>query len=576
MVSDEQQFVHALGQHRNVEFLDLRNNPASGEEVVSLLSSIANGMPALRKLLFSTKQNAHSFAFDAGGDGANAIHVAVRKLRARLHEFDTGFRDQAWKLPFSHPTSLRVVRVVGSLAHEDALALGHVLETNATITELCVDQCTLHRQTLDALNAALRRNQTLLKLHVPYTGVRCEGAFRLLDGIALHNPDSALTSVDLTSCRLDNSSMRKVARELAQLPRLQCLRLACNQFGPMGLRMLAEELFLVPRERRRQCLRRLELGWNALDAAGVSGLDVLFEGLGSPAGRSVTALDLGSCQIRPFGASQIAKHFSKCHVQHLNLSGNMLGDQGASILMASMLAPRSPLIELRLSSDSIKLTDKAATFMARLLPRCSRLRVLDLSMNNKIGSAGLMALVNAAVKHGDLLSLHVGGGSVVPQSTVEQAIAVLQKAPTLVSFGCTAAGRLYSQSSAKQAFFRASVLSMHVAARNAAFTVAAQLMGVRLDAPLLAPEKKIGAHYSLDLEAQAAKMQRTRQVGVDPKDIAATTSGVGMRFCSDAARIVEDAGEVEILTRHELYTTDVVRIVLSYIDPEQNHGFRYA
>ncbi|XP_048052028.1 NACHT, LRR and PYD domains-containing protein 12-like isoform X2 [Megalobrama amblycephala] len=138
--------------------------------------------------------------------------------------------------------------------------------------------------------------------------------------------------------------------------------------------------------RSNSLLRELDLTWNKI---GDEGLTLLSDGLKDPHCK-LEKLTLCRCNITDEGCAVLASALrSNSHLRELDLSNNIIGGEGLTLLSDGLKDPHCKLEKLTLCRCNI--TDEGCAVLASALRSNSHLRELDLS-NNIIGGEGLMLL----------------------------------------------------------------------------------------------------------------------------------------------------------------------------------------
>ncbi|XP_051763816.1 NACHT, LRR and PYD domains-containing protein 12-like isoform X18 [Ctenopharyngodon idella] len=267
--------------------------------------------------------------------------------------------------------------------------------------------CYITAEGCAALASALRSNSHLRELDLTWNKIGDECLMLLSDG--LKDPHCKLETLKLFDCNITAEGCAALASALRSNSLLRELDLTGNIIGGGGLTLLSDGLkdphckleklwlfdcnitaegcaALASALRSNSHLRELNLSGNII---GDGGLTLLSDGLKDPHCK-LEKLWLFDCNITAEGCAALASALrSNSHLRELNLSGNIIGDGGLTLLSDGLKDPHCKLEKLRLWGCNI--TAEGCAVLASALRSNSHLRELDLT-DNKIGGGGLTLL----------------------------------------------------------------------------------------------------------------------------------------------------------------------------------------
>ncbi|XP_051763850.1 NACHT, LRR and PYD domains-containing protein 12-like isoform X22 [Ctenopharyngodon idella] len=267
--------------------------------------------------------------------------------------------------------------------------------------------CNITAEGCAALASALRSNSLLRELNLSDNIIGGPGLTLLSDG--LKDPHCKLEKLRLWGCYITAEGCAALASALRSNSHLRELDLTWNKIGDECLMLLSDglkdphckletlKLFdcnitaegcaaLASALRSNSLLRELDLTGNII---GGGGLTLLSDGLKDPHCK-LEKLWLFDCNITAEGCAALASALrSNSHLRELNLSGNIIGDGGLTLLSDGLKDPHCKLEKLRLWGCNI--TAEGCAVLASALRSNSHLRELDLT-DNKIGGGGLTLL----------------------------------------------------------------------------------------------------------------------------------------------------------------------------------------
>ncbi|XP_051763825.1 NACHT, LRR and PYD domains-containing protein 12-like isoform X19 [Ctenopharyngodon idella] len=267
--------------------------------------------------------------------------------------------------------------------------------------------CYITAEGCAALASALRSNSHLRELDLTWNKIGDECLMLLSDG--LKDPHCKLETLKLFDCNITAEGCAALASALRSNSLLRELDLTGNIIGGGGLTLLSDGLkdphckleklwlfdcnitaegcaALASALRSNSHLRELNLSGNII---GDGGLTLLSDGLKDPHCK-LEKLWLSQCNITDEGCAALASALrSNSHLRELNLSGNIIGDGGLTLLSDGLKDPHCKLEKLRLWGCNI--TAEGCAVLASALRSNSHLRELDLT-DNKIGGGGLTLL----------------------------------------------------------------------------------------------------------------------------------------------------------------------------------------
>ncbi|XP_051763715.1 NACHT, LRR and PYD domains-containing protein 12-like isoform X4 [Ctenopharyngodon idella] len=267
--------------------------------------------------------------------------------------------------------------------------------------------CDITAEGCAALASALRSNSLLRELDLSENKIGGQGLTLLSD--ELKDPHCKLEKLWLSQCNITDEGCAALTSALRSNSHLTELNLSENKIGDEGLMLLSDGLMdphcklenlmlsrcnitaegcaaLASALRSNSHLRELNLSGNII---GDGGLTLLSDGLKDPHCK-LEKLWLFDCNITAEGCAALASALrSNSHLRELNLSGNIIGDGGLTLLSDGLKDPHCKLEKLRLWGCNI--TAEGCAVLASALRSNSHLRELDLT-DNKIGGGGLTLL----------------------------------------------------------------------------------------------------------------------------------------------------------------------------------------
>ena len=110
---------------------------------------------------------------------------------------------------------------------------------------------------------------------------------------------------------------------------------------------------------------------------------------------------LTACQVGGAAALAQAMRYNRT-IRVLDLTGNLIGDDGISVICGALDPRNSALVDLRVGKNQI--SSVGAHYVATLLRQYSRLELLDLS-DNVVYKEGAVALAHSMLTNQSLRSL---------------------------------------------------------------------------------------------------------------------------------------------------------------------------
>ncbi|XP_051763931.1 NACHT, LRR and PYD domains-containing protein 12-like isoform X30 [Ctenopharyngodon idella] len=280
-------------------------------------------------------------------------------------------------------------------------------DPHCKLEKLRLEDCNITAEGCAALASALRSNSHLRELDLTDNIIGGGGLTLLSDG--LKDPHCKLEKLRLSYCNITAEGCAALASALRSNSHLRELDLTDNIIGGGGLTLLSDGLkdphckleklrlsycnitaegcaVLASALRSNSHLRELNLTDNII---GDGGLTLLSDGLKDPHCK-LEKLRLSYCNITAEGCAVLASALrSNSHLRELNLTDNIIGDGGLTLLSDGLKDPHCKLEKLRLSCCNI--TAEGCAVLASALRSNSHLRELDLN-GNIIGGGGLTLL----------------------------------------------------------------------------------------------------------------------------------------------------------------------------------------
>ncbi|XDV15849.1 hypothetical protein PO909_015820 [Leuciscus waleckii] len=280
-------------------------------------------------------------------------------------------------------------------------------DPHCKLEKLRLRWCKITDEGCAALTSALRSNSHLRELDLTLNIIGDKGLTLLSD--ELKDPHCQLEKLELGDCKITDEGCAALTSALRSNSHLRELDLTLNIIGDKGLKLLSDELkdphckleklklwgceitdegcaALTSALRSNSHLRELDLTWNII---GDKGLTLLSDELKDPHCK-LEKLGLLGCKITAKGCAALTSALrSNSHLRELDLSWNIIGDKGLTLLSDELKDPHCKLEKLKLSY--CKITDEGCAALTSALRSNSHLRELDLT-ENIIGDASVKSL----------------------------------------------------------------------------------------------------------------------------------------------------------------------------------------
>ncbi|KAM9772479.1 NACHT, LRR and PYD domains-containing protein 12-like isoform 2-T2 [Syngnathus typhle] len=363
------------------------------------LASVLSSPCSLRELYLGKN--------DLCDDGLEALAAGLAKPQCALQVLELKKCNlskkscKALASVLSSPGSLRALGLGDNDLGDDgleALAAG-LAKPQCTLQVLTLWSCKLSKKSCEALASVLSSPGSLRKLDLTWNDLCDDGLEALAAGLA--NPQCALQVLDLWDCELSKKSCEALASVLSSPGSLRELDLGHNDLGDDGLEALAAGLAkpqcalqvlgldhcklskksceALASVLRSPCsLRELDLSANDL---GDDGMEALAAGLAKPQ-CTLQVLGLKKCKLSKKSCEALASVLSSpCSLRELDLSGNILRDDGLEALAAELAKPQCALQVLGLKKCN--LSQKSCEALAKALrSNPSHLQELNLVDND--------------------------------------------------------------------------------------------------------------------------------------------------------------------------------------------------
>lgn len=142
------------------------------------------------------------------------------------------------------------------------------------------------------------------------------------------------------------------------------------------------------------------------------GVSLLAEHLNQ---NNIVSFDLSCNDFQLKGLAAISRYFQKHPVKHINISYNLICENGAHYL-ANMIHRNEHLLTLNACSNSID--DRGVSYIANALAENNHLTELDLS-DNKINLEGILSLIQIASQHQSLCKLNLAHNMIAVETAQE-------------------------------------------------------------------------------------------------------------------------------------------------------------
>ncbi|KAM9812219.1 NACHT, LRR and PYD domains-containing protein 3-like [Syngnathus typhle] len=289
----------------------------------------------------------------------------------------------------------------------EALATG-LAKPECTLQVLGLNNCTLSKKSCEVLACILSSSCSLRDLDLGDNKLYDNGLYALAAGLA--KPQCTLQVLRLSHCNLSKKSCHILAYVLSSLCNLRELHLSDNDLYNEGVETLAVGLAKPQctlqilrldgcKLSKKSCemlasvlglprnLRHLDLSYNDLYD---DGLEALAAGLAKPQ-CTLQVLRLSRCNLSKKSCEVLASVLSSpCNLRDLDLSYNLLYNDGLEALAGGLAKPKCSLQVLGLKSCMI--TTRGCVSLAKALQSNPfHLQELDLN-NNNYGKKGKEAL----------------------------------------------------------------------------------------------------------------------------------------------------------------------------------------
>ncbi|KAG7468685.1 hypothetical protein MATL_G00145610 [Megalops atlanticus] len=403
-------FLLSISQHCPLlQELDLSRN-SIGKEGVEFLCSALPGFPSLRSLRLGLKQ--------VSEDGVGILMEGVascsslESLSLSHHVISEG---GAVALGGTLPNlqHLRAIDLSGCsiLSEAGSHDLLRGLGRCRTVEDLSLDSLLLDAEATACLASELKNMASVRRLILNKvtmaTGSSEEGRRAVLSLLGSLGGFHGMEELELDEVRMGDGGVLELVKHLPTWTRLRRISLSENCVSDAVGQRLVESL------QHCTALEELSLSRNGLGDASAARL-----GLVLPVLTRLRVLDLHRNQLRPPGGAAVSLAFQACKsLTDINLSENRIGTEGAEKLAESLVQMTSlrklhlisiGTAELTELADSLQhcvcaeevslawnyCGDEVALKMAQVLPRCTKLKRLDLECN-KISSVGADALAES-------------------------------------------------------------------------------------------------------------------------------------------------------------------------------------
>ncbi|XP_045843293.1 protein NLRC5 isoform X2 [Meles meles] len=302
---------------------------------------------------------------------------------------------------------------------KDTEVLMAVLEGMCWLKRLDLSHLPLGSSALALLTQGLSHMSVLRSLRLSRNGIRDVGCLQLLEAL---RAASSLKELGLSHNQIGDFGAQHLAAILPGLPELRKIDLSGNGIGPAGGVQLVESLALC------EHLEELMLGYNVLG-------DVTALMLAQKLPHHLRVLHLPSSGLSLEGALLLSQALDGCpYVEEISLAVNSLATgvphfhQGLPLLrqidlvsceidnhaakpLAASLVLCPALEEVLLSWNL--LGDEAAAELARVLPRMSRLKKMDLE-KNQITACGAWLLVEGLAQGSGIQVIRLWNNPISP------------------------------------------------------------------------------------------------------------------------------------------------------------------
>eukprot|EP00768_Dysnectes_brevis_P003363 gnl/Dysnectes_brevis/2410_a2860_810.p1 GENE.gnl/Dysnectes_brevis/2410_a2860_810~~gnl/Dysnectes_brevis/2410_a2860_810.p1 ORF type:complete len:816 (+),score=200.46 gnl/Dysnectes_brevis/2410_a2860_810:25-2472(+) len=259
---------------------------------------------------------------------------------------------------------------------------------------------------LASFAASIAKNSTLRVVELQDNGIGPDGVAALAKGL---RGNSNCHAVSLNGNQVGDEGCEHVCRMLEHSPGITTLGLAQNGIGPAGASTLSAFLVSASGLRTQEDAERgkagsgstlslagLDLGHNAVGDQGAAALAGVFSSL-----FSLTSVDLSTNSIAVGGAVKLGAALAdpRCHVRHLDLSGNELRNAGVAAL-SDALRVNTTLGRLFLTENRV--SDAGGLALAQALQSNQALRHLSYGGQGKRANrirAEVRRQIDAYVRH---------------------------------------------------------------------------------------------------------------------------------------------------------------------------------
>uniref|UniRef100_A0A6T8GDL3 Uncharacterized protein n=3 Tax=Hemiselmis andersenii TaxID=464988 RepID=A0A6T8GDL3_HEMAN len=203
----------------------------------------------------------------------------------------------------------------------------------------------------------------------------------------LRNREAPLKEVLLRGCKLGDEGVKELSGAMTDYKCLKKLDLAWNAITAAGCRVLCKSIVTTKN------LTCIILNKNNIGDKGAVALAFVLKPEPMKPEPKISKVELIGNQIGPAGATAIAEALMKNKViKRLHMGGNEVGDKGAKP-MSELVMKNVSLKQVFLDHNGI--TDKGAKMLAHAMKVNSKIDQLDLFNNDKIGDKGAKAIDEA-------------------------------------------------------------------------------------------------------------------------------------------------------------------------------------
>jgi Ran GTPase-activating protein (RanGAP) involved in mRNA processing and transport len=254
-------------------------------------------------------------------------------------------------------TKLDIYRYYNTINYTAIVAIGRMIKTNNSLTELNLSGCLLNADGATVIGDSLKVNTTLERLHLRSNNIRDVDAVAIANGIA-ENGLSSLSVLNLNKNNIGSMGARSIATLLTSNKSLTALNLDGNEMiGTDGVVVIAEAM------KHNKSLAILILGDIPFGDEGARSIESLLR-----TNVSLKELHMWGCGIGDAGVAAITDALrTNKSLKTISLGENPISNSVIANELAPMLEINTTLIELDFGNHNEPMDNVAAGSMLKTL-----------------------------------------------------------------------------------------------------------------------------------------------------------------------------------------------------------------